>query len=67
MKIPHAVTTVNVFHTIRKFAEPQAMIDTFTRDHDIEVTHGWGMTEMSPVGTLTLFRPEERVPDFKAG
>ena len=33
------------------------MIDTFTRDYDIEVTHGWGMTEMSPVGTLTLFRP----------
>ena len=41
-------------------AVPQAMIDTFTRDYDIEVTHGWGMTEMSPVGTLTLFRPEER-------
>jgi fatty-acyl-CoA synthase len=38
-------------------AVPQAMIDTFTRDYDIEVTHGWGMTEMSPVGTLTLFRP----------
>ena len=36
------------------------MIDTLTRDYDIEVTHGWGMTEMSPVGTLTLFRPEER-------
>jgi fatty-acyl-CoA synthase len=42
-------------------AVPQAMIDTLTRDWDIEVTHGWGMTEMSPVGTLTLFRPEERV------
>ena len=41
-------------------AVPQAMIDTFTRDWGIEVTHGWGMTEMSPVGTLTLFRPEER-------
>ena len=41
-------------------AVPQAMIDTLTRDYDIEVTHGWGMTEMSPVGTLTLFRPEER-------
>ena len=41
-------------------AVPQAMIDTFTRDYDIEVTHGWGMTELSPVGTLTLFRPEER-------
>lgn len=41
-------------------AVPQAMIDTLTRDYDIEVTHGWGMTEMSPIGTLTLFRPEER-------
>jgi 3-(methylthio)propionyl---CoA ligase len=41
-------------------AVPQAMIDTFTRDWDIEVTHGWGMTEMSPVGTLTVFRPDER-------
>jgi fatty-acyl-CoA synthase len=41
-------------------AVPQAMIDTLTRDYAIEVTHGWGMTEMSPVGTLTLFRPEER-------
>src|SRR6516225_2183794 len=41
-------------------AVPQAMINTLTRDYDIEVTHGWGMTEMSPVGTLTLFRPEER-------
>ncbi len=41
-------------------AVPQAMIDVLTRDYGIEVTHGWGMTEMSPVGTLTLFRPEER-------
>ena len=41
-------------------AVPQAMIDTLTRDYAIEVTHGWGMTEMSPVGTLTLFRPAER-------
>ena len=41
-------------------AVPQAMINTLTRDWGIEVTHGWGMTEMSPVGTLTLFRPEER-------
>ena len=41
-------------------AVPQAMIDIFTRDWGIEVTHGWGMTEMSPVGTLTVFRPDER-------
>ncbi len=41
-------------------AVPQAMIDTLTRDWDIEVTHGWGMTEMSPIGTVTLFRPDEQ-------
>jgi 3-(methylthio)propionyl---CoA ligase len=40
-------------------AVPQALIDTFVRDYDIEVLHGWGMTEMSPVGTLTIKRPEE--------
>ena len=39
---------------------PQAMIDTLSRDYDIEVMHGWGMTEMSPIGTLTILRPEER-------
>ena len=42
-------------------AVPQAMIDTLTRDYGIEVTHGWGMTEMSPVGTLTVFRPHEQL------
>jgi len=41
-------------------AMPQAMIDTLSRDYDIEVVHGWGMTEMSPIGTLTLLRPGER-------
>jgi len=41
-------------------AMPQAMIDTLSRDYDIEVTHGWGMTEMSPIGTLTILRPGER-------
>jgi fatty-acyl-CoA synthase len=41
-------------------AMPQPMIDVLTRDHDIEVIHGWGMTEMSPVGTLTILRPQER-------
>jgi 3-(methylthio)propionyl---CoA ligase len=41
-------------------AMPQAMIDVLTRDYAIEVIHGWGMTEMSPVGTLTTLRPKER-------
>jgi len=41
-------------------AMPRAMIEVLTRDYDIEVVHGWGMTEMSPVGTLTTLRPQER-------
>ena len=30
---------------------PPMMIDRFENDFDVEVIHGWGMTEMSPVGT----------------
>jgi len=31
---------------------PRAMIETFEKDYNVEVFHAWGMTEMSPVGTL---------------
>jgi fatty-acyl-CoA synthase len=31
---------------------PRAMIETFENDYGVEVSHAWGMTEMSPVGTL---------------
>jgi acyl-CoA synthetase (AMP-forming)/AMP-acid ligase II len=41
-------------------AMPQAMIDGLARDYDVEIIHGWGMTEMSPIGTLTILSPEER-------
>ncbi|MGI9452284.1 MAG: AMP-binding protein, partial [Geminicoccaceae bacterium] len=30
-------------------AAPLSMIERFENDHDVEVLHGWGMTEMSPV------------------
>jgi fatty-acyl-CoA synthase len=30
---------------------PPMMIRKFELDYDVEVIHGWGMTEMSPVGT----------------
>ncbi|MFN3625202.1 MAG: long-chain fatty acid--CoA ligase [Hyphomicrobium sp.] len=33
-------------------AAPAAMIETFENEFDVEAVHGWGMTEMSPVGTL---------------
>ena len=35
-------------------AAPPAMMHAFQDRHDIEIVHGWGMTEMSPVGTLAI-------------
>ncbi|HKU99780.1 MAG TPA: 3-(methylthio)propionyl-CoA ligase [Vineibacter sp.] len=31
---------------------PPAMIETFKRDYGVDVLHAWGMTEMSPLGTV---------------
>ncbi len=40
-------------------AAPISMISLFEEKYNIRVIHGWGMTEISPVGTLgTLKRPE---------
>tara|TARA_B100000945_G_C20427218_1_gene621282 strand:+ start:5594 stop:7210 length:1617 start_codon:yes stop_codon:yes gene_type:complete len=33
-------------------AAPYAMIKAFDEEHDAFLTHGWGMTEMSPLGTI---------------
>ncbi len=33
-------------------AAPKAMIEKFDVDHGVEVLHAWGMTEMSPIGTI---------------
>jgi fatty-acyl-CoA synthase len=37
---------------------PRAMISTFQNVYDVEVTHAWGMTEMSPLGTTCSLKPE---------
>ncbi len=33
-------------------AAPRSMIETFDRDYGVKVLHAWGMTEMSPLGTV---------------
>jgi 3-(methylthio)propionyl---CoA ligase len=38
-------------------AAPRSMIETFEQDYGIEVLHGWGMTEMSPVGAVCSLDP----------
>jgi acyl-CoA synthetase (AMP-forming)/AMP-acid ligase II len=35
---------------------PPSMIETFEKKYEVEVMHAWGMTEMSPVGTIGSFK-----------
>ena len=37
---------------------PPAMIRAFEEDYGVEVRHAWGMTEMSPIGTVGYIKPE---------
>ncbi len=37
-------------------AAPPAMIDGFRKRHKLEVLHAWGMTEMSPLGTVARIK-----------
>jgi fatty-acyl-CoA synthase len=38
-------------------AMPEALIRTYAK-HGAQVTHGWGMTEMSPLGSASYLKPE---------
>jgi fatty-acyl-CoA synthase len=44
---------------------PPAMIHGFEDEFGVEVRHAWGMTEMSPLGTVCSIKPlpEEATPD----
>jgi fatty-acyl-CoA synthase len=37
---------------------PRAMTKKFQENYDVEVIHAWGMTEMSPLGSLCTMKPE---------
>ncbi|MDN2566841.1 fatty-acid--CoA ligase [Aquibium sp. A9E412] len=37
---------------------PRAMAEKFERVYGVEVIHAWGMTEMSPLGSLGTMKPE---------
>jgi fatty-acyl-CoA synthase len=38
-------------------AAPRSMIEAFEKNYGITVIHAWGMTEMSPLGTLGTLKP----------
>jgi len=52
-KLPHLRKVV-----IGGSACPRAMTRTFQDVYGVEVCHAWGMTEMSPLGTLGSLKPE---------
>ncbi len=37
-------------------AAPRAMIDTYRDQYGVEIAHAWGMTEMSPLGSLSVLK-----------
>ena len=41
-------------------AAPPAMINTFRDQYGVDVLHAWGMTEMSPLGTLCTLKEKHR-------
>ena len=52
-KLPHLKKVV-----IGGSACPRAITQKFQDNYDVEVIHAWGMTEMSPLGTLATLKPE---------
>jgi fatty-acyl-CoA synthase len=52
-KLPHLKRVV-----IGGSACPRAMTKTFNDVYGVEVIHAWGMTEMSPLGSLCTMKPE---------
>jgi len=69
MLLTHMKPTGLRFSTLRRTviggsACPPAMISTFNDDYGVEVLHAWGMTEMSPLGTLcTLKNKHDALPE----
>jgi fatty-acyl-CoA synthase len=52
-------------------AAPRSMIEAFERDYGVTVAHAWGMTEMSPLGSVGMLcaggaaEPHDRQLDLK--
>jgi len=52
-KLPHLKRVI-----IGGSACPRAMIKAFEENYGVEVAHAWGMTEMSPLGSVGSLKPE---------
>lgn len=50
-KLPHLNSVL-----VGGSAAPRYMIEKFEKNYEVEFIHGWGMTEMSPLGTVCKFK-----------
>lgn len=46
-------------------APPRSMIETFQEEFGVEFIHAWGMTEMSPLGSMARLKPSQLDADHK--
>jgi fatty-acyl-CoA synthase len=60
--LAHLEKTGGRFSTLKRTviggsAAPRSMIETFKDRYGVEIIHAWGMTEMSPLGTMCKLLP----------
>jgi fatty-acyl-CoA synthase len=46
-------------------AAPRSMIEAFETKYGITVVHAWGMTEMSPLGTMGTMKPKQEAMPYE--
>jgi fatty-acyl-CoA synthase len=63
MLLQHLRSTGGALSTLKRVviggsAVPESLVRAFRDEYGVDVTHAWGMTETSPVGTLSTPTPE---------
>jgi fatty-acyl-CoA synthase len=63
MLLQHLRATGGELHSLKRVviggsAAPESLIRAFRDEFGVDVTHAWGMTETSPLGTLSVPTPE---------
>jgi fatty-acyl-CoA synthase len=43
---------------------PKAVIEAFQNKYGVKVRHGWGMTELSPIGTVCVLNPDHAAHSY---
>jgi fatty-acyl-CoA synthase len=70
MLLQHLQATNGTLTTLKKVtiggsAVPEKVLRAFEDDYGVEVIHAWGMTEMSPIGSLGKLAPQHMDADHE--